>query len=1216
MSKRAADGSWVDAADGCVGRCGRYVGRVGALAVALGVGAAFVAGSSAGVARADESGAQSSAGTSETTRSSESAASTAGAGSVSGAQSAEGSQGGVSASGSSSEGDEGDDAGSEVVVDLGDEPSVRDGEVESGGRDGEVVDDGEVEDAESVVEDSEVSEVLAVSAGEEDGGRGSVSVVADSEPVEVEDVAADEHEVVAPVLVDDLVLAVPDEAVIDTASAVAVVTGQDGTSGAEAVQLAEPQADSGVDAVVKVASSVLSPWDVSGTDGVPSSPLLAVLLAWGRREGQRSLGSSSGEDEFQVAAMAAAAVVNTAPTAVNDGPFAVVSGGSVTLSYGQLLGNDVDPDVASGDVLSVNSVYAAQGSVVNNTATKTVTYTPVAGYTGPASFIYRVRDAAGAVSANTATVSITVTAPPNTAPTAVNDGPFTVVSGGSLTLTYGQLLGNDVDPDVATGDVLSVNSVYASSGTVVNNTATKTVTYTPVAGYTGPASFIYRVKDATGAVSANTATVTLSVVAPNTAPTAVNDGPFTVAKDGSITLTYAQLLGNDIDPDTATGDVLSVNSVYASYGTVVNNTATKTVSYTPVAGYTGPASFIYRVKDATGAVSANTATVTLSVSQLNAGFPNGGVLAAADGTLYQVMVTDFDPNAGMPGSTRVGVLSPSGDFLAISDAIPGVGYGIVRSDGTLLLLSNEVDLATYQVTSRISAVDSAGTTISLAVVDGAAFTLGPGTYTDPYGTVYFVSSSVFAVTASNEVRTYELDGTALSSSMAPDGTLYVQQYGYELGGQQPTLQSSILGIKPDGTSFSAPSITGQGGTVLSMLVASDGKAHHGMLSFDTTTSSYETVIQTVDGSAVTTQILAGRADSQLVAGPNGSVYVSITDSQGLHIARLTGATTALSSGTLAYPQNWPHVAGDGTAYLLSTGQSSGSQVLVFSADNTTSIASLEGYEFVELPGGSPTPLPLITVGPDNKAYIPIYNGTDAAIAVVNSSGLENIVPLSGLPSGPVAFGVDGTPYQTLATMDDTTGGGTTSVLALTTGVYTSELAGFAGPTTADFSDFAPPVLAFGPDGTGYLLVVGEDNNIHGLLFEPDGDTIATFTDQGIVAGTEVITRLGPFTGIRSLRSIEFGDDGTAYVVIYSDANGAEGTLSVWAMNNSGASKIAEFASDPFPSIFSPGGPATGVNWPTLGFGPDDAVYLTTSSLDAQTGEYTTTVHLISGPSPL
>ena len=717
-------------------------------------------------------------------------------------------------------------------------------------------------------------------------------------------------------------------------------------------------------------------------------------------------------------------------------------------------------------------------------------------------------------------------------------------------------------------------------------------------------------------MSANTATVTLSVVAPNTAPTAVNDGPFTVAKDGSITLTYAQLLGNDIDPDTATGDVLSVNSVYASYGTVVNNTATKTVSYTPVAGYTGPASFIYRVKDATGAVSANTATVTLSVSQLNAGFPNGGVLAAADGTLYQVMVTDFDPNAGMPGSTRVGVLSPSGDFLAISDAIPGVGYGIVRSDGTLLLLSNEVDLATYQVTSRISAVDSAGTTISLAVVDGAAFTLGPGTYTDPYGTVYFVSSSVFAVTASNEVRTYELDGTALSSSMAPDGTLYVQQYGYELGGQQPTLQSSILGIKPDGTSFSAPSITGQGGTVLSMLVASDGKAHHGMLSFDTTTSSYETVIQTVDGSAVTTQILAGRADSQLVAGPNGSVYVSITDSQGLHIARLTGATTALSSGTLAYPQNWPHVAGDGTAYLLSTGQSSGSQVLVFSADNTTSIASLEGYEFVELPGGSPTPLPLITVGPDNKAYIPIYNGTDAAIAVVNSSGLENIVPLSGLPSGPVAFGVDGTPYQTLATMDDTTGGGTTSVLALTTGVYTSELAGFAGPTTADFSDFAPPVLAFGPDGTGYLLVVGEDNNIHGLLFEPDGDTIATFTDQGIVAGTEVITRLGPFTGIRSLRSIEFGDDGTAYVVIYSDANGAEGTLSVWAMNNSGASKIAEFASDPFPSIFSPGGPATGVNWPTLGFGPDDAVYLTTSSLDAQTGEYTTTVHLISGPSPL
>ena len=751
---------------------------------------------------------------------------------------------------------------------------------------------------------------------------------------------------------------------------------------------------------------------------------------------------------------------------------------------------------------------------------------------------------------------------------------------------------------------------------MVNNTANKTVTYTPVAGYTGPASFIYRVRDAAGAVSANTATVTMSVVAPNTAPSAVNDGPFTVAKDGSITLTYAQLLGNDIDPDTANGDVLSVNSVYASYGSVVNNTANKTVTYTPVAGYTGPASFIYRVKDATGTISTNTATVSMTVSQLNAGFPNGGVLAAPDGTLYQVTVIDFDPNAGKPGVTRVGVLSQSGEFLSISDDIPGAGSGIVRSDGTLLLLTNEVDFATYQITSRITAVDSAGTTTTLAVVDGATFTLGPGLYVDQYDTVYFVSSSVVAVTANNAVRTYELDGLALSSAMAPDGTLYVQQYDYELGNQQPTLLSSILAISPDGTSFSASPITGQNGTVLTMLVTSDGKAHHGMLSFDTTSSSYETVIQTIDGSTVTTQILAGRADSQLVAGPNGSVYVSITDSQGLHIARLSGATTALSSGTLGYPQNWPHIAGDGTAYLLTTDQTSGSQVLVFSTDNTTSIASLTGYEFLELPNGSPTPFPLITVGPDNKAYIPIFDGTSGAIAVVGSAGLEDIVPLSGMPSGPVVFGSGGTPYQTLATMDEATGEARTSVLALTTGVSTSTVVGLLGPTTEDSPDFSPPVLAFGPDGTGYLLVVTEDNNISGLVFEPDGDTIATFTDQGIVTGTVVVTQLGPFTGIRSLRSISFGDDGTAYVVIYSGAEGSPGTLTVWAMNASGASEIAEVATDLPPGLFAPGGPSTGVSWPTLGFGPSGAVYLSTTSLNEATGEYTTNVHLISDPTLL
>ena len=239
--------------------------------------------------------------------------------------------------------------------------------------------------------------------------------------------------------------------------------------------------------------------------------------------------------------------------------------------------------------------------------------------------------------------------PPNSAPTAVGDGPFTVVQGGALTLTWGQLLGNDVDPDKPSGDVLAVNSVFASQGTVVNNVAAKTVTYTPVAGYTGPASFIYRVKDSSGAVSANTATVAL-IAKPNTAPAAVNDGPFTTNEDTPLTLTANQLVGNDIDPDP--GSILRVNSVGGATGGTVKLNPNGTVTFTPTSNYHGPASFVYRIKDAVGAVSANTGTVSVTVTPVNDA-PEGGVLN----------ITGVDNITGVVTGSITGSTDPDGDTI-------------------------------------------------------------------------------------------------------------------------------------------------------------------------------------------------------------------------------------------------------------------------------------------------------------------------------------------------------------------------------------------------------------------------------------------------------------------------------------------------------------------------------------------------------------------------
>ena len=222
-------------------------------------------------------------------------------------------------------------------------------------------------------------------------------------------------------------------------------------------------------------------------------------------------------------------------------------------------------------------------------------YKRQANYFGPASFTYQVVDSTGAVS-NTATVNLTVKSV-NDAPMGVADS-YTVVEDDPHTFSANDLVGNDTDPDIATGDSLSVASVAgAINGTAVLN-EDGTVTFTPKANFNGTASFTYRAQDEAGALG-KTTKVTLTVAAVNDAPTAVNDS-FTVTEDTTKKITAYQLINNDTDPDKAYGDTLSVGAVgNATNGEVVLN-ADGTVSFTPTANYNGPASFTYQVKDSTG----------------------------------------------------------------------------------------------------------------------------------------------------------------------------------------------------------------------------------------------------------------------------------------------------------------------------------------------------------------------------------------------------------------------------------------------------------------------------------------------------------------------------------------------------------------------------------------------------------------------------------------
>jgi hypothetical protein len=278
-------------------------------------------------------------------------------------------------------------------------------------------------------------------------------------------------------------------------------------------------------------------------------------------------------------------VTNAAPVASNDSRSTVMN---TAVAIG-VLGNDSDAD---GDAISIRDfAQPSHGSVVQSGSS--LVYTPAANYVGSDSFSYTIRDSLGA-SSGTATVTLTVNAPPNSAPSAKADSASTRHNQ-SVTIA---VLSNDSD---AEGQALSVNSFSQPSHGTVSLSGTSLI-YTPALNYVGADSFSYSAKDSLGATSGN-ATVTLNVT--NAAPVAAGDSRTTNFN----TAVSIAVLGNDSDSD---GDAISINDFGpAQHGTVSQSGAN--LVYTPAANYSGSDSFTYTVKDSLGAVSGS-ATVTLTVN--------------------------------------------------------------------------------------------------------------------------------------------------------------------------------------------------------------------------------------------------------------------------------------------------------------------------------------------------------------------------------------------------------------------------------------------------------------------------------------------------------------------------------------------------------------------------------------------------------------------------
>ncbi|WP_018415791.1 tandem-95 repeat protein [Teredinibacter turnerae] len=356
-----------------------------------------------------------------------------------------------------------------------------------------------------------------------------------------------------------------------------------------------------------------------------------------------------------------------------------------------VLANDVDLDdtINAASVLIVAAASNGQASV--NTANGNITYTPNADFNGVDSFSYTVQDTTGDTSASTL-VSITITAV-NDAPVAVADAVSTDIN----TPVTIDVAANDSDIDVGdsldTASVSVVNAPSHGTAQVVNGS----VSYTPTTDYLGDDSFTYTIDDNNG-LSSNAATVTISVIDPNSSPSAVNDSATT---DEDTPATIA-VLSNDSDPD---GSLVPSSVAIATppmHGTT-SVASNGTVNYTPASNYFGSDSFTYTVADDDGDVSA-AATVSITVNSVN------DAPQANDDTVRLLEDASLTINVLGNDSDVDGTLAPA-TLLIVTNATSGIA---VVDNGQVLYtpLDNFVGSDTFTYT----VADNAGTVSNTATV--------------------------------------------------------------------------------------------------------------------------------------------------------------------------------------------------------------------------------------------------------------------------------------------------------------------------------------------------------------------------------------------------------------------------------------------------------------------------------------------------------------------
>lgn len=432
---------------------------------------------------------------------------------------------------------------------------------------------------------------------------------------------------------------------------------------------------------------------------------------------------------------------NGQPVAANDNGFMAYSNTSLSITAATLLANDSDPD---GDGLNITGASGAvNGTVTFNSQTRTVVFTPTANYAGPASFSYSISDGRGGTSS--ATVSLTIRPQPvgtglfssSDTPTIFSDsdgasvelGVKFVASArgeitglryyksaqdtgthvGSLWTSTGQLLARATFTDetasgwqiVEFSQPISVsagvtyvasyhsNGFYAATPNYFTASHTNGLLTAPSSAASGGNGlYAYGTSSLFPTSSYSSTNYWVDVFyqrsTQNAAPVAANDSGFSTGTDTPITIQASTLLANDNDAD---GDPISISGASGAVnGSVSFDSQSQTITFTPAAGYSGPASFNYSIADGQGGTAS--AQVSLSVND-QAGAQS---LFSANAVPAVVSVDDGNPvNLGMKfQADTAGWITGIRFYKGPSNTGPHTGY-LWTSTGTLLASANFIN---------------------------------------------------------------------------------------------------------------------------------------------------------------------------------------------------------------------------------------------------------------------------------------------------------------------------------------------------------------------------------------------------------------------------------------------------------------------------------------------------------------------------------------------